>query len=70
MLTNLFRWPIIWQRKRLFIVDEASMISDEISGNNRETLLQDLSELRLQHQQLQTNAGWRYRPVTTRRLGI
>ncbi len=26
----------------LFIVDEASMISDEISGNNRETLLQDL----------------------------
>lgn len=26
----------------LFIVDEASMISDEISGNNRETLLHDL----------------------------
>lgn len=26
----------------LFIVDEASMISDEISGNNRETLLKDL----------------------------
>ncbi|RYZ99809.1 MAG: AAA family ATPase, partial [Sphingobacteriaceae bacterium] len=26
----------------LFIVDEASMISDELSGNNRDTLLQDL----------------------------
>ncbi|WP_255480137.1 ATP-dependent DNA helicase [Mucilaginibacter sp. E4BP6] len=26
----------------LFIIDEASMISDEISGNNRETLLHDL----------------------------
>lgn len=26
----------------LFVVDEASMISDEISGNNRETLLHDL----------------------------
>ncbi|RYE17026.1 MAG: DUF2075 domain-containing protein, partial [Sphingobacteriales bacterium] len=26
----------------LYIVDEASMISDEISGNNRDTLLQDL----------------------------
>ena len=26
----------------IFIIDEASMISDEISGNNRETLLHDL----------------------------
>jgi ATP-dependent exoDNAse (exonuclease V) alpha subunit len=26
----------------LFIIDEASMVSDQISGNNRETLLQDL----------------------------
>jgi hypothetical protein len=53
----------------LFIVDEASMISDEHSGNfNGSTLLQDLVKLRLQRPQLQADAGWRYRPVAARWL--